>query len=140
VPYGHDEDVPIFSENNLRNVQKVLKKAKLKCEDFEINLDRVEKNDFVFLDPPYTVTHNNNGFIAYNQRLFTWEDQQRLADAIAKINQKGAKFILTNAFHESVKDLYKGVGKQFEISRSSTITSQVGKRRRVSEYLITNTI
>lgn len=140
VPYGHDANAPIFTESNLKNVENALKTAYLSCEDFYVALNHIEKNDFVFLDPPYTVAHSNNGFISYNQKLFTWDDQERLAEMVAEISRRGAKFVLTNAVHESIRELYRGIGKQFEIPRFSTITSQIGKRREISEYLITNVV
>ncbi len=140
VPYGHNKNAPIFETTNLRSVSKALQFARIYCQDFSKVLDRLEHNDLVFLDPPYTVAHNNNGFIAYNQNIFTWADQERLAVVVTKIQDKGAKFILTNAVHESVRNLYKGVGKRFEIFRHSTITSKIEKRRLISEYVITNCV
>jgi len=140
VPYGHDNSVIIYDRNNLLAVSKALKKASLKNQDFENSLDKIEKHDLIFIDPPYTVAHNNNGFIEYNQKLFKWEDQERLADYINKVCKKGAFFILTNAVHNNIVNLYKNLGKRFELERHSTITSHIGKRKKISEYLFTNCI
>lgn len=38
--------------------------------DFEIIIDEAKKRDFIFVDPPYTVKHNLNGFISYNEKFF----------------------------------------------------------------------
>jgi len=138
VPYGHNDNAPIYDRKNLSLVSKNLKKAKILCQDFAGLEDKIEKNDFLFLDPPYTVAHSNNGFIEYNQRLFTWKDQIRLADFISLIRKRKAKFVLTNAFHESVEKQFGRLGNIHEIPRSSTVTSIIEKRSLTKEYLITN--
>jgi DNA adenine methylase len=140
VPYGHNEAAPIFDRQNLLLARRALRNARVSCHDFAEILERVERNDLVFLDPPYTVAHNNNGFVEYNQNIFTWNDQERLAEVVASIDRRGAKFILTNAVHESIRNLYRGLGKRFELGRFSTITSAVSERRQISEYVITNAI
>jgi DNA adenine methylase len=138
VPYGHNPLAPIYDLNNLLAVEASLKSAHLTCGDFGKTLDRIERNDFVFIDPPYTVAHNNNGFIEYNQKLFRWEDQERLRDFVVAVERKGAKFIVTNAVHDKVIRLYKGIGRGEQMERFSTITSKIKSRRRIAEYLITN--
>lgn len=140
VPYGHNQNVTIYEKNNLIAINKILQRSQITAHDFEISLINIQKDDLVFLDPPYTVTHTKNGFLEYNQKIFSWEDQERLADFVNNINKKGAYFILTNAVHENIVTLYKNLGKRFEIERYSTITSQIEKRRRISEYLFSNCI
>ena len=140
VPYGHNASITVYELDNILAVSSTLKRATIKCQDFSEALNQIEKGDFVFLDPPYTVAHNNNGFIEYNQKIFTWTDQERLADMINIIRRKGAYFILTNAVHDSIVKLYDKLGKRYELDRHSTITSQIGKRKKRSEYLITNCI
>ena len=140
VPYGHNNSVTIHEKDNLFVVSKAMKKATLRSQDFEKCLGKIEKGDLVFLDPPYTVAHNNNGFLEYNQKIFTWNDQERLADFVNEIRKKRAFFILTNAVHDSIVNLYKNLGKRYELDRYSTITSRIEKRKKISEYLITNCI
>lgn len=140
VPYGHDPNANVYDIDNLLAVRRSLRKAQLHTQDFYKALDKIERGDLVFLDPPYTVAHNNNGFIEYNQKIFSWEDQERLADFVARIINRGAYYVLTNAVHNNIADLYKGLGKRYELERCSTITSQIKKRKIISEYLITNCI
>lgn len=140
VPYGHNKNAPIFDLDNLLAVEKILQNTTLMNQDFEQSIEKIERGDFAFIDPPYTVAHNNNGFIEYNQKLFKWEDQERLRDAIQKIEKKGAKYILMNAVHKGIKDLYKGIGNHYELNRYSTITSKLQYRRSITEYLITNVV
>jgi DNA adenine methylase len=138
VPYCHDRSVKIFGEDNLYMASKVLNDSVFAVCDFEEILDKVRKRDLVFLDPPYTVAHGDNGFIEYNQKLFSWRDQERLASFVDRLNSKGAYYILSNAKHESIYNLYSNLGKGFELERKNTITSCINKRGRTLEYLFTN--
>jgi len=138
VPYCHDKSIKILEANSLRAASKALNNSTLIVCDFEEILAHITRKDFVFLDPPYTVAHENNGFIEYNQKLFSWEDQERLASFVERLSSKGAYYILTNARHASIYKLYSRLGKSFELQRKNTITSHIGKRGKTLEYLFTN--
>lgn len=138
VPYGNNPYVSIVETPNFFNASTLLKRAHLKACDFGETLDFIEKKDLVFLDPPYTVAHKNNGFIEYNKKIFSWLDQERLADFINEIIKRRAFFILTNAAHESITSLYGRFGEKREVLRKSTIGGKNAKRQEISEFIFTN--
>lgn len=138
VPYGYRTKNPL-DEENLRISSQLLSNANIRCIDFEMISTEVRKGDLVFLDPPYTVSHNHNGFIKYNQRLFSLDDQYRLFDLICKIKSKGGYYILTNAAHAKVRKIFTQEGDQrILMSRPSLIGGINAKRGTVSEYIFTN--
>ena len=105
VPYGH-RSKDFFDAENLALVSERLQGCQLGCIDFEDVIRNVRSGDLVFLDPPYTVSHNKNGFIKYNQQLFSLDDQKRLRDLVDALNQKGAYYILTNAAHATIAEIF----------------------------------
>ncbi|MGK5736952.1 DNA adenine methylase [Acinetobacter junii] len=105
--------------------------------DFEVLIDKAEKGDLLFLDPPYTVRHNNNGFVKYNEILFSWADQERLANAANRARLRGAKIIITNANHESLRELYLNNFTVKEVSRYSSIAAKSLNRNKYEELIIT---
>lgn len=138
VPFGNRNSPQVPSAEHLRTVSKRLKKARLDVGDFEASLKRVERSDLVFLDPPYTVAHNHNGFVKYNQRLFSFGDQRRLRKLIDEINDRDAFYILTNAAHESIKTLFSNGDRLMETNRRNSIGGVNAVRGRATEYLFTN--
>ena len=138
VPYGFKEYKQLFDFENIKNISKLLQNVELDAKDFEENFDNIHQNDLVFLDPPYTVAHQNNGFIKYNQKIFAWEDQERLERYISKIKEKNAYFILTNAAHENIENLFDNIGIRKEVQRFSVIGGKGATRKKISEYLFTN--
>jgi DNA adenine methylase len=137
VPYGYRSKKFLDAEN-LRLVSQALSKVELIAGDFESSIKKVNKGDLVFLDPPYTVSHNNNGFIKYNQKLFSIEDQYRLAECIKIIKQRGAHYILTNAAHKKIAEIFGSIDDKIELSRASLIGGANAQRGHISEYLFTN--
>jgi DNA adenine methylase len=138
VPFGYRENVDHVDASSLRSASKALKDVFLNSQDFQISLAKVKKSDFVFIDPPYTVAHENNGFIAYNQKLFSLEDQYKLAECLKVLNKIGAYFILTNAFHKTIRDIYDGTGDFYYLERKSLIGGRGANRDNIKEYIIKN--
>lgn len=138
VPYGYRKNLDFISADCLMQSSIHLQKAKLYCCDFGQTLKKVKRGDFVYLDPPYTVAHENNGFIHYNQKLFSVNDQKRLANWLKTLNEIGAFYILSNAKHEVINEIYKDTGTIISMQRNSLVGGSGAKRILISEYLITN--
>jgi DNA adenine methylase len=122
------DDFPKWSET--------LRRAQLFHSDFEVIIDQAGRGDFLFVDPPYTIRHNNNGFVKYNEVLFSWQDQLRLHDCLIRAKSRGAKILMTNANHQSLRELYNKEFKQFVTSRYSSIAASGSKRDRYEELII----
>lgn len=134
VPRG-TKDTVIFDDDDFASVSDALAAAKIKSGDFEKTLKIVKDGDFVFIDPPYTVKHNANGFVKYNESIFSWEDQERLARVVKEKADTGASIIVTNAFHPTVIDLYKGFAKVVPVDRASILSGDKAYRGRTQEAL-----
>lgn len=138
VPYGHRKKEFLQAES-LRAASETLAGTDLFQGDFDEVRKSVSAGDFVFLDPPYTVSHNNNGFVKYNQKLFCHSDQLRLRDLVEHLERVGAWYVLTNAAHVSIAEIFDGVtGRRVELSRISRVGGKEAPRGRFSEYLFTN--
>ena len=127
-----------FPAGYLSDVGKRLRNATVRQADFEKTLADARSGDLVFIDPPYTVMHNNNNFVKYNSSLFSWADQIRLSLAIKRASARGASIMLSNANHPSVKALYRGFGNHYQITRSSVLSANASFRRHTTELLIAN--
>lgn len=135
VPRG-TKDTVLLPSDDFDSVSKALTGCEIIYSDFEPIINRSSQGDFVFLDPPYTVKHNNNGFIKYNENLFSWEDQIRLSKAIARAERRGVKLLISNADHHSVRALYEGIGEIFTLNRYSVIGGGAGYRSNTSEIVV----
>jgi DNA adenine methylase len=135
VPIGTKTKV-ILDDDNFESVSNALQNINIVSCDFEQTIDQAMAGDFVFIDPPYTVAHNLNGFIKYNEVLFSWEDQIRLRDAAGRAVQRGAAVLVLNANHASVRELYTDVGEMKVMNRASVIAGNSNARGVYSELAI----
>ena len=138
VPYGNKSYKTLFERSRYFDISKLLQKTYFSKGDFSKVLKRINPGDLIFLDPPYTVAHENNGFVKYNQNIFSWEDQIRLRDLCLKVDELNGYFILTNASHESIEKLYQSCGNRILLQRPSVIGGKKAKRGVVNELLFTN--
>ena len=115
---------------------KKLAKVELVWSDFEMLIDSAVEGDLVFADPPYTVKHNFNGFIKYNESIFTWDDQVRLMRASRRARRRGAHVIISNADHPSVHELYSREFQMYRVNRQSVLAGDANFRALTSELII----
>jgi DNA adenine methylase len=87
----------MLGTDNFEHIHRLLSKVVLLCSDFEYVIALAQEGDLVFVDPPYTAKHNNNGFVKYNDRLFSWQDQVRLRDCLLQARRRGVFVVGTNA-------------------------------------------
>lgn len=137
VPYGGGDRTPspLWRDNLIVSSSRTLQGVTLKISDFEPIIDMAVSGDAVYCDPTYTVAHENNGFVRYNERNFSWADQERLAAAALRAYKRGVFIIISNAYHPSVRKLYREfTAKRF--TRKSLVSTSVDARRTVHEYLL----
>jgi DNA adenine methylase len=136
VPYGGDRTPEILWKSSLlKDASIALRHADVCACDFEFALDAARAGDVVYCDPTYTVAHNNNGFRRYNEKNFSWGDQERLAKAAARATRRGASVLISNAHHFEILRLYR-TAQFFSLARPSTLSANPDKRREITEYLI----
>tara|TARA_Y100000813_G_scaffold194444_1_gene174828 strand:- start:500 stop:1312 length:813 start_codon:yes stop_codon:yes gene_type:complete len=135
VPIGTKTSV-LMDTDDFEGISMALKNISIYKCDFEIAINRSREGDLVFADPPYTVKHNNNGFLKYNEHIFSWEDQVRLRDALRRAVDRGVKVVVTNANHESIRALYNDFGRFTTVGRASVLSANAAYRAPVEELVV----
>lgn len=138
VPFGMPKSSTIVPLEALEAARTALRRTDLAVGDFEATLNTVRQGDLVFADPPYVTSHNDNGFIQYNEVLFSWADQIRLAAQCVAFADDGVHVVVTNADHAAIRALYPNFYAT-KITRHSTLAGKVDKRQRVTELILSST-
>lgn len=144
VPMGAYKNPTICDDENLRNIHEALQNVIIVCGDYTLSKSFIDKDTFVYLDPPYRPISETSAFTAYNTDAFDDNEQIRLAKFIDEINNSGAKIVLSNSDPKNVNeednffdDLYKNY-KINRIEASRAINSKGDKRGKINELLICN--
>ena len=93
---------------------------------------KIEKNDFLYVDPPYDVE-----FTKYSKEDFTWNDQVRLVKWL--LNFK-CPVIASNQATDRIISLYSDAGFHIEKVSAPRMISCNGNRQRAWEILATKNI
>ncbi|HQZ14356.1 MAG TPA: Dam family site-specific DNA-(adenine-N6)-methyltransferase [Acidimicrobiia bacterium] len=134
VPYGRKTHLLACDEEKIRSISQALSSTELKVSDFETATRNATSGDLIYFDPPYTVAHSHNGFLKYNEKIFSWSDQIRLAGHAYELYQRGCHVVVSNADHPSVRKLYRGF-KCKVIERFSRIAADSEHRKIITEAL-----
>lgn len=136
VPYASSKTGRLPTLHHLLEASKLFKGTRLLCEDFETVLADVGAGDFVYLDPPFAVS-NRRVFRQYGPNEFGLDDLRRLASAIARIERRGAVFVLSYAYCSEALDLFRGWPTR-KIFVRRNIAGFTRSRRTAAELLISN--
>ena len=137
TPFGKLRNPTVCNRDRILKLSSMLTRKELVAEDFEHIANKVTRGDFVYFDPPYITGHQDNGFLKYNKRLFSWEDQTRLARLGVELAKKGVFVLVSNADHRSVVSLYEGFN-YYRMSRKSLIAGKIACRTVTSEALLSS--
>jgi len=121
TPFGKYDKVIFPTEEHTLTVSKILRKTTILNTDFYNTLDYIDKDTFVYLDPPYIPYSETANFTNYASAGFGVEDQKRLVTYCNIVANKGAKFLLSNSdtpltrtlfgnFEINAVDVYHSVG------------------------------
>lgn len=136
TPFGRFKNPTICDVDRIHGFAAALRGAEIQTRDFG-SASSARKGDFVYFDPPYITGHWRNGFLKYNAPLFSWEDQQRLAELALALAKRGVHVLVSNADHHTVTTLYSGLYK-YRVRRRSLIGGKSGSRRVISEILLSS--
>ncbi|RKY07035.1 MAG: DNA adenine methylase [Planctomycetota bacterium] len=139
VPFGGYKKPKICDAENLRNASEVLQCAELICGDFEKSEKYINGHTFVYFDPPYRPLSATASFTSYSKDSFSENDQKRLALFCKKLDQKGAKFLLSNSDPKDgfFEEHYNGFNIE-RVKASRAINCKAAGRGAVSEIIIVN--
>ncbi|MBL7719551.1 MAG: DNA adenine methylase [Flavipsychrobacter sp.] len=139
APFGKYKNPNIVNETTLRAVSKYLNTndVKIFTGDYEAALKNIDKNAFVYFDPPYHPASETSNFTGYVKGGFDIYDQTRLRNICNELNQRGIKFLLSNSATDFIKDLYSEYNINV-VKATRSINSDGEKRGEVDEVLIKN--
>ena len=143
VPMGAYKNPTICDDENLRNIHEALKNVTIVCGDYSLSKSFIDKDTFVYIDPPYRPISETSGFTSYNSDVFDDNEQIRLSEFIDEINLSGA-IVLSNSDPKNVNEednFFDDLYKNYKINRveaSRAINSKGDKRGKINELLICN--
>lgn len=106
VGYGGQDRRWAINESTLKEVSKRLKRAILKCSDFEEVIDESIRGDFLFIDPPYCPGEREISHEHYVYGKFSYSEYQRLAKALKRASNRNVRWLLTISSHPDILDLF----------------------------------
>lgn len=135
VPYGA-YNRRYYDPQNLESVSKSLINTEIRYADFELGIEGINSNDFVYFDPPYYKLGGYSDFNRYTSKQFREKDHFRLAALCRELDSKGVKWAISNSDTDFVKNLFDGFYiHEISTRREINLDSQ---NRDVVELLITN--
>jgi DNA adenine methylase len=125
-----------FSEEDLLECSRLLRRTTLVPGDFEKTLERVRAGDFVYLDPPYAVT-SRRIFKEYGKTPFGTADIPRLSECLTTIVKRDADFLVSYADCAEARVLaLEWNSVRLPVRRH--VAGFAGDRKRAYEWLISN--
>ncbi len=137
VPFGNYKNPRIVDAENLINCSNLLKNTEICCADFSKILNKVQKCDFVYFDPPYVPLNETSSFTSYTKDGFDLDMQFKLRDVCDKLDSMGVMFMLSNSDTKLVNELYSN----YEIKKvfaSRAINANGNGRGKITEVLVRN--
>ena len=146
IPMGSPVEKKLFDNENLDAVGDALSKVNFTCDDYS-NVKpfkgSVNKNNLIFLDPPYIPNSNTANFTDYSVEGFNKDSHIKLSNDFSKlIENRNYNVIFTNNFNEMSVELFVNRNKKnkrlsvYKFNITKTISAKNTGRGNTKELLI----
>jgi DNA adenine methylase len=137
VPFGKKKKFPEFSDDHFLAASELLANASIMNADFEFTVSSAVAGDFVYFDPPYVPVNQTSNFTAYSSDGFDRSYQERLANLMASLGERGVNAVLSNSATYETEEIYAGLRME-RISAPRMVSAKASGRGPVDELLIMN--
>ena len=136
TPFSMNKDMNKDWDDELSYSRRALGGATIENLDFFEIVDKYNprKGDFWYLDPPYFVATEKG---TYYKHGFSMEDHKRLREAVQKIHDGGANFMISYDHRDEVAELYKDFDVRTLNWKYTGATDEARLKER-KEYVIIN--
>jgi|TARA_Y100000310_G_scaffold142178_1_gene141633 DNA adenine methylase len=136
TPFSKVGDMNRDWDTELNYSRKYLGGATIENLDFAELIEKYppREEDFWYLDPPYFIATDKGDYYMNN---FSKEDHFRFKEAVDKINEGGAKFMISYDYREEVKDLYSNYNIEIINWKYAGTTGEAKKKPR-KEFIVMN--
>lgn len=137
VPFGRYKNPLLCDSKNLKAVNEALKKVEILYNDFEISIEFVYKDDFIYLDPPYQPISKTANFTSYTRNSFGQNEQIRLHEFYKTLDSMKCNVMLSNSDTPFIRELYKDYRIEV-VSARRAINCKAEGRGKINELVILN--
>ena len=146
IPMGSPVEKKLFDNENLDAVGDALSKVNFTCDDYS-NVkpfkSSVNKNNLIFLDPPYIPNSKTANFTDYSVEGFNKDSHIKLSNDFSKlIENTNYNVIFTNNFNEMSVELFVDRNKKnkrlsvYKFNITKTISAKNAGRGNTKELLV----
>lgn len=139
VPHGRYFNPKICNKEKLIECSLLLNRSDvdIQCDIYKNTTSRCKEDDFVYLDPPYFPLSRTSNFTDYTKESFGVKQHMELAIEFDRLNNIGAKVLLSNSNSEYVKSLYEKYT-ILKVKTQRNINCDAKRRRDHHDLIITN--
>ena len=96
VPYGNYGCPEIINKKHLDEIHELIQNVIFEACEFNTSLNRIEPNDYVYLDPPYA-PETETSFVGYTKNGFMIDKHNDLFKLIHTLTEDNKKMMLSNS-------------------------------------------
>jgi len=137
VPFGHYKNPTIIDEEHIKKVAALIQGVVFTHCSFTEAFERLEENDFAYLDPPYA-PQQASSFVSYTSDGFQLDMHTRLFALCEEMRSKKIKMLMSNAEVKLVTDAFPAPAYRTKIINCRRAIHCKEPDSRTNEVLIDN--
>lgn len=129
--YKKRSQKPLITLEELKKHTQIFQNTTLLCQsDYQNIINQANKDDFLFIDPPYYYEKGKDK--EFYQTPFTFEDHKLLAKTLHQATKRGVKWLYTNYDTKQIFNLFS----KYNIIKTKTTTTHNLTNRHIKQELI----